>query len=59
MTNKQRMTYSGVNAHHQNGISERMIQEIQNMARTMIILENMKCPKVVNSYLWTFDTDMQ
>jgi hypothetical protein len=31
------MTSAGVNAHHQNGIAERRIRELQELARTTLI----------------------
>ncbi|HSN67058.1 MAG TPA: GAG-pre-integrase domain-containing protein [Fusibacter sp.] len=34
---RQTLTFAGVNAHHQNGIAERRIRELQNLARTMMI----------------------
>ena len=33
----QRLTFAGVNAHHQNGVAERRIRELQELARTMMI----------------------
>ena len=33
----QTLTYAGVNAHHQNGIAERRIRTLQELARTMLI----------------------
>jgi hypothetical protein len=33
----QPMTFAGVNAHHQNGIAERCIRELQDMTCTMLI----------------------
>jgi len=36
-TSNQGLTFAGVNAHHQNGIAERHIQELQQMARTMLL----------------------
>ena len=34
---KQDLTYAGVNAHHQNGISERRICELQETTKAMLI----------------------
>jgi hypothetical protein len=36
----QGLTFAGVNAHHQNGVAERRIREVQEMARTMLIHAN-------------------
>ena len=37
---KQGITYAGVNAHHQNGVAERQIRELQELARAMLIHAN-------------------
>jgi hypothetical protein len=37
----QLMSFCGTNAHHQNGVSERAIQTISNMARSMILHASM------------------
>ena len=34
---EQSLTFAGVNAHHQNGIAERRIREVQELTRTMLI----------------------
>ena len=34
-TNGQPLTFAGVNAHHQNGIAERRIRELQELTRTL------------------------
>ena len=46
--NNQITTYSAVSEHHQNGVVERMIQEYQNMERSMIIHANILCPDAIN-----------
>ena len=35
--NRQHITYCGVNAHFQNGIAERVIQDIQEQARKQLL----------------------
>jgi hypothetical protein len=37
----QLMRFRGTNAHHQNGVAERAIQTISNMARSMILHSSM------------------
>ena len=36
----QGMTFAAVNAHHQNGIAERRIRELQELARAMLMHAN-------------------
>jgi hypothetical protein len=38
---QQMMHFFGTNAHHQNGVAERAIQTISNMARAMILHASM------------------
>jgi len=40
----QGLTFAVVNAHHQNGVAERRIRELQDMARTLLIHENSRWP---------------
>ena len=35
--NKQRLTFAGVNAHHQNGVAERRTRDLQDSARAMLM----------------------
>ena len=35
---RQRITYAGVGAHHQNGVAERRIRVLQDLTRTQLIL---------------------
>ena len=51
---KQRLTFAGVNAHHQNGVAERQIREIQEMARTMMVHANRKWPSCFSTMLWPY-----
>ena len=53
-TNLQALTFAGVGAHHSNGIAERRIQELRNLARTMLIHANKRWPKAINSNLWPY-----
>ena len=48
------MTFAGVNAHHQNGMAERRIRELQELARTMLIHANRRWNKCVTTKLWPY-----
>ena len=50
----QGLTFAGVNAHHQNGVAERRIKKIQEMARTMLIHANSRWPDSVTTNLWPY-----
>ena len=50
----QGMTYAGVNAHHQNGIAERRIRELQELARSMLIHANARWSGSVTTNLWPY-----
>ena len=50
----QGMTYAGVNAHHQNGIAERRIRELQELARAMLIHANARWKGSVTANLWPY-----
>lgn len=54
----QGLTFAGVNAHHQNGIAERRIGELQGLARTMLIHANKRWPKVASANLWPYAVRM-
>ena len=41
----QKLTFSDVGAHHQNGIAERAIQTVMNMARANMIHATLHWPK--------------
>ena len=51
---EQAMTFAGVNAHHQNGIAERRIKELQDMARTMLIHAAHRWPECITANLWPY-----
>jgi hypothetical protein len=46
--------FSGVNAHHQNGIAERYIHTITERARTMLIHTMINWPNIVHENLWPY-----
>ena len=50
----QALTFAGVNAHHQNGIAERRIKEVQNMARTMLIHAAHRWAECITANLWPY-----
>ena len=50
----QGLTFAGVNAHHQNGVAERRIRELQDMARTMLIHANSRWPDAITANLWPY-----
>jgi hypothetical protein len=54
----QPLTFAGVNSHHENGIAERHIKEIQEGARTMLIHANRWCKSSVNVHLWPYAVRM-
>ena len=51
---KQDLTFAGVNAHHQNGIAERRIRELQETTRAMLIHATKRWPGVVTIHLWPY-----
>ena len=50
----QTISFCTVNAHHQNGVAERRIKELQVQARTMLLHAHMKWPKAITSNLWPY-----
>lgn len=50
----QSIKFSGVGAHHQNGIAERAIQTISASARSMLIHAMIHWPGEVSLHLWPF-----
>ena len=50
----QNMTFAGVNAHHQNGLAENRIKQLQNLARAQIIHANSRWPTTVTANLWPY-----
>jgi hypothetical protein len=51
---RQTLTFAGVNAHHQNGMAERRIRELQNLARTMLIHAQQRWPDAITTNLWPY-----
>jgi hypothetical protein len=50
----QTISFAGVNAHHQNGVAERRIQELTNLARTMLIHAGKRWSKAITANLWPY-----
>ena len=52
--NEQSITYAAVNAHHQNGVAERRIRELQNLTRTMLIHAARRWNNCITANLWPY-----
>jgi len=50
----QRLTFAGVNAHHQNGMAERQIRELQETGRASLIHANRRWPQTITANLWPY-----
>jgi hypothetical protein len=50
----QSISYSGVNAHFQNALAEKRIQDLQHSARTMLVHAKHRWPRAINSHLWPY-----
>ena len=48
----QTLSFAGVNAHHQNGVTERQIRDLQEMTRTMLIQAARQWPQCITANLW-------
>ena len=51
---QQTQSYSGVGAHHQNGVAEKRIQDLQDCARTMLLHAQRRWPDAVSENLWPY-----
>jgi len=54
LTAKQKLTFCGVEAHHQNGISKATIKRIVEDARISLLHAKREWPKVITTNLWPF-----
>ena len=50
----QTLSYSGVNAHFQNGIAEKRIRDTQDAARTMLLHASRRWPEAIEAHLWPY-----
>ena len=48
----QKIQYCGTNAHHQNGVAERAIRTISNMARAMLLHASAHWKQGIDSTMW-------
>ena len=53
-SNNQGITYCGVNAHWQNGISEKRIRDLQELTTTNLLHAESKWPAVITANLWPY-----
>ena len=54
---KQTIRFSGVGAHHQNGVAERSIRTVSEAARSMLIHSAIHWPQETSTNLWLFAMD--
>jgi GAG-pre-integrase domain len=50
----QTVSYAGVGAHHQNGIAEKRIRDLQDLACASLIHAIRRWPDVIDTYLWLY-----
>jgi len=53
----QQVKYCGVGAHHQNGVAERSIRTVSNMARVMMLHASIRWPETADATLWPMAVD--
>ena len=51
---RQSLTFCAANAHFQNGIAEKRIRDLSELARTMLIHANRRWPNAVDHHLWPY-----
>jgi len=49
---RQQLAFCGVNAHFQNGVAEKRMRDLSELAQTMLIHANRRWPDAVNHHLW-------
>jgi hypothetical protein len=54
----QTISYCGVNAHFQNGVAEKRIRDLQDLARTMMIHARHRWPQAIAANLWPYALKM-
>ena len=52
--NNQTISFSGVGAHHQNGIAEKRIGDLQRKATTLLLHAQRRWPNAINTHLWAY-----
>lgn len=50
----QKLTFAGVNAHHQNGIAEKRIRDLQELTRSALIHASKRWPQAITANLWPY-----
>ena len=50
----QTISFCGTNAHHQNGVAEKRIRDLQEAARTALIHAKKRWPDAIESHLWPY-----
>jgi hypothetical protein len=50
----QTISYCGVGAHHQNGIAEKRIGDLQRTATALLLHAQRRWPDAINTHLWTY-----
>jgi hypothetical protein len=50
----QNISFSGMGAHHQNGIAEKRMGELQRRATTILLHAQRRWPNAINTHLWTY-----
>jgi hypothetical protein len=50
----QSLSYAGVDAHHQNGIVEKRIRDLQDLTRSSLIHAIRRWPDAINTSLWPY-----
>jgi len=56
-TKGQIVKFCGVGAHHQNGVAERIIRTVSNMARVMMLHASIRWPSTADPALWPMVVD--
>jgi hypothetical protein len=52
--NHQTISFSGLGAHHQNGIAEKRIRDLQRRATALLLHAKRRWPDAITSHLWTY-----
>jgi len=50
----QSISFIGVGAHHQNGIAEKRIGDLQRRATTLLLQAQRRWPDAINTHLWPY-----